>query len=133
MHIGLFTTDNVVLETIFFFMTFSVVYAVVVALYEDIIIREDNISVGMVAIVLKTAYDCTLDIVTRLICLPTCIHIWTNPEIEGGKEDFFNFFGGMLMVAVGIALVFLVLGGIFFGISYLLVDSGAGYYCKAWY
>lgn len=130
MQLGLFTTDNVILETLFFFMTQSVIYSMVVVIYEDIIIREENISVGLMAICLKTVYDCVLDVVTRFICLPSYIDIWSNPEIEGGKEDCANFFGGLLLVATCLGLVAFIVGGLFFGVNYLLVDAGAGYYCK---
>jgi hypothetical protein len=132
MQFGLFTADNIILQTLLFFMTYSVVYSIVVVIYEDIIIRETNVSVGLVALFLKSACECIIDIISRLICLPSYLCIWSDPEIEGGREDCKNFFGGLLMIAVAGIIIVGVIGGVFFGINYLLVDAGAGHYCKVW-
>ncbi len=129
MEYGLFTTDNTLLECLLFFMTFSVMYKIVASVYEDVIIRNDNHSVGFVALAWFSTTSFLGELVGVIWYLPKMIKYW-NASDEGRKHR--TEFLHRVVVAIVVILVMAALVFVFFLANYLLVDAGAGHFCKKW-
>lgn len=129
MEFGLFTTDSALLQVIFFFMTFSTVYAVLVVLYEDMIIRKDCLTVGFIVLAWSSMTQFLGELTATIIHFPKALEYWKSSE-EGNRDraDFIEKVVVAILILIGIAALIWA----FFGINFLLVDAGAGTYCKKW-
>lgn len=129
MEFGLFTTDSALLQCLFFFMTFSAVYAVLVCIYEDAIIRQDHHIFTLIAYAWSSTTGFLGSLTAVIIYFPKALKYWnSSDEGRADRKEFLLELLAAIIILCGLA----TLVWVFFGMNFLLVDAGAGHFCKKW-
>lgn len=123
----LFTTDNVLIETLLFVATFLVIHAAVCFVYETSVIKGEHYAIALILAAFIKVYHAIHACVIGFPQLPSYVYYWFNDD--GGKAKFRSFFEIVAQVMVVAFLCVVVIAAVVNLSGTLFVGLGLGHYC----